>query len=155
MKSTHLTEANLQEYLFGDIQDGEVATHLAACPECRARLEAYQLLIAIVKKTQPETFSFEVTALAMDTIFLYEKKKIRRQAFVFWGVLAVLTIFIMSFSIPYLPMVMALFSSQSILTTLFLIGTGLLILLVFVVDIFRQYKKKKAELFKNDLQPSL
>lgn len=155
MKSTHLTEDNLQEYLFNELQDGEIGTHLTACPECRERLEAYQLLIANVKKTQPETFSFDVTALAMDTIFFYEKKKSRRQAFVFWAVLAALSIFILSFSIPYLPMILALFSSQSILTILFLIGTGLFIMLFSVADLIRQYKKKEAELFKNDLQPSL
>jgi hypothetical protein len=155
MKDAHLTEENLQEYFFNEFQDSEIAMHLAGCPDCRERLEAYQLLIANVKKIQPESFSFEVTALAMDKIFLYEKKKNKRKEIVLWGVLATVSILISSFSIPYLPMIFALFYSQSIFSTLFLIGTGLFILAFLVADIIRQYKKKEDEIFKNDLQPML
>ncbi|MDZ4147446.1 MAG: hypothetical protein U1C58_04095, partial [Flavobacteriaceae bacterium] len=61
MKSTHLTDENLQAFILNEIQDDTIATHLAVCPNCREKLEKYQHLIVGITKIAPETFSFDVT----------------------------------------------------------------------------------------------
>jgi hypothetical protein len=153
MESSHLTDEILQAYLLKEIHDDTVSAHLTVCSTCRERLEKYQFLTDNVKEIKPETFSFDVAALAMNTVMLYEQKKRKKQEFVFWGILVILLIAISSFSIPYLPKIIAIFSSKSVLTALLVTGTGLVVLLFLLADIIRNYKAKEDQLFKNNLQP--
>lgn len=155
MKTIHLTDEILQAHLLKEIQDDTIATHINLCSTCRKRLEAYQLLIDSVQKTTPETFSFNVTTLVMNNIMLYEKKKSKKQELRFWGLLIFLVMAISSFSIPFIPRAFAIFHSTTILTTLLVIGTGLVVLLFLLADIIQQYKAKEDKLFKNNLQPVL
>ncbi|MFN7116954.1 MAG: anti-sigma factor family protein [Saprospiraceae bacterium] len=155
MKSIHLTDEILQAFLLKEIQDDAIATHLAGCSECRERLKEYQFLIDSVQKIKTETFSFDVTTLAMNNIMLYEKKKSRSQELIFWGLLIGLFIGISSFSIPFIPLILDIFYSKSIITTLLVMGTGLGVLLFLLADITRQYKAKEDKIFKNNLQPTL
>lgn len=155
MKTIHLTDEILQAYLLKEIHDDTIATHLAVCSTCKERLETYQLLIDSVRETTPEIFSFSVTTLVMNNIMLYEKKKSKKQELRFWGLLIFLVMVISSFSIPFMPRIFAIFYSTSILTTLLVIGTGLIVLLFLLADIIQQYKTKEDKLFKNNLQPVL
>lgn len=155
MKTIHLTDEILQAYLLKEIHDDTIAMHLAVCPICKERLETYQLLIDSVRETTPEIFSFSVTTLVMNNIMLYEKKKSKKQELRFWGLLIFLVMVISSFSIPFMPRIFAIFYSTSILTTLLVIGTGLIVLLFLLADIIQQYKTKEDKLFKNNLQPVL
>jgi len=155
MKSIHLTDEILQAFLLKEIRDDSIAAHLIVCSKCRKRLEEYQYLIDSVQKIKTETFSFDVTILAMNNIVLYEKKKSKKQELVFLGLLIFLLIAISSFSIPFIPKILAIFCSKSILTTLLVIGTGLVVLLFLLADITQQYKTKEEKIFKNNLQPIL
>lgn len=155
MKSSHLSDEILQEYLLNEIQDASIATHLTVCSICRKRLEEYEFLIDCVQKIETETFSFNVSTLVMNHITLYEKKKSKRQALIFWGLLALVFIAIASFSIPYFPAVLSIFDSKPMATTLLIIGTGSLVLLYLLADIIQQYKSKEEKLFRNNLQPKL
>lgn len=155
MKSIHFTDEILQAYLLKEIQDDTIATHLTVCSTCRERLEEYQFLIDSVQKTKTETISFNVTTLAMNTIMLYEKKKSKKQELVFWGLLIFLLLAISSFSIPFIPRMLAIFYTKSILTTLLIIGTGLVVLFFLLADITQQYKAKEEKIFQNNLQPIL
>jgi hypothetical protein len=155
MKNIHLTDEVLQAFLLKEIQDDTVATHLTVCSKCRKRLEEYQFLIDNVQKIKTETFSFNVTTLAMNNIMLYEKKKSNKQELVFWGLLIFLLMAISSFSIPFIPKIFTIFYSKSIFTTLLVIVTGLVVLLFLLADITQQYKTKEKKIFKNNLQPIL
>ena len=155
MKSIHFTDEILQAYLLKEIQDDTIATHLTVCSTCRERLEEYQFLIDSVQKTKTETISFNVTTLAMNTIMLYEKKKSKKQELVFWGLLIFLLLAISSFSIPFIPRMLAIFYTKSILTTLLIIGTSLVVLFFLLADITQQYKAKEEKIFQNNLQPIL
>ena len=155
MKNIHLADEVLQAYLLKEILDDTVATHLAVCSTCQKKLEEYQFLIDSVQKTKAETFSFNVTTLAMNHIMLYEKKKSKKQEFVFWGSLIFLLVAISCFSIPFIPKILAIFYSKSILTTLFVIGTSLAVLFFLMVDIIQQFKAKEEKIFQNNLQPIL
>lgn len=155
MNTIHLTDEMLQAYLLKETEDETFALHLATCSLCRKKLEAYQLLIDGVQTMKPETFSFNITALAMNRIVLYEQRKSKKQVWVYWGLLVFLLIVIASFSIPFLPRLRILFYSRSVVTTLLVTGTGLAVLLFLLADITRQYKKKENKLFKQHLQPVL
>lgn len=155
MKNSHLTDEVLQGFLLNEIQDDAIATHLTVCTECRERLEDYQYLVDSVQKIKPETFSFDITALAMNSIMLYEQKKSKKQGLLFWGLLIFLLIIIASFSIPYIPKMFAIFYTKSIFTTLLMVGTGLVVFLFLLADITQQYKTKEAKIFKHNLQPTL
>ncbi len=155
MNSIHLTDEMLQAYLLKEFQDDTIASHLTTCSMCRKKLEEYQLLIDSVQTMKPETFSFNVTPLAMNRIVLYEKKKTKKQALVYWGILAFLLIAIASFSIPFIPRILAIFYATSVVATLLVTGTGLAVLLFLLVDIIQQYKAKEDKIFKNNLQPIL
>lgn len=152
--NSHLTDEILQAFLLKEQQDDTIATHLAVCSKCREKLEEYQSLIDHVQQIKPETFSFDVTTLAMNTVVLYEQKKSKKEALVFWGLLVFLSIVLISFSIPFLPQLLGIFDSKSPFTTLFVIGTGLAVLLFLLTDMIQQYKTKEKKLFA-DLQPTL
>lgn len=153
MKHLHLSDEILQAFALNERQDDTTAEHLSACSICRQRLEAYQHLMAGIEQIKPEVFSFDVTALAMDQIGRYEKKKNKKENLVFWGVSAIVSIGISGFAIPFVPTVFAIFNSESIFTTLLVIGTGLAVLLFLLADAMRQYQKKERQLFKDHLQP--
>lgn len=155
MKHKHLTDDILQVFLLKEIQDDTIATHLGECSNCREKLEKYQRLVVGISKIAPETFSFDVTTLVMDKITLFEKKKSKKQEFVFFGLLTFLLAVIASVSIPFIPKILTIFYSKSIFTTLFVIAIGLFVLLFLLADISRQYKTKEEKLFNNDLQPIL
>lgn len=155
MKSDHLTDETLQAFLLKEIQDDTIATHLSVCPDCREKLEKYHHLIVAISKIAPETFSFDVTTLVMDKIIRYEKKKSNKQEFIFWALLIFLSVVIASFAIPFIPKILTQFYSKFIFTTLLAVGTGLVVLLFLLVDIYQQYKTKEEKIFKNNLQPIL
>jgi predicted tellurium resistance membrane protein TerC len=153
MKSSHLTDETLQAFLLKEIQDETVAAHLTGCSACSERLEEYQTLINRVQQVEAEAFSFDVSALAMQSVLLYEKKKSKKQELVFWGLLIVLVIAIASFSVPFIPAVLALFSLTADFSILLITGTGAVVLLFLLADIVRQYKAKEEKLFATNLQP--
>ncbi|RIW13403.1 hypothetical protein D0X99_16670 [Algoriphagus lacus] len=152
--SSHLSDEALQSYLLKEIQDDSlIVEHLEACSKCQKRLEEYQVVIKNVQKIEPEGFTFDVSALVMNTVTVYEKRKSRRQEFAFWGVLILLVLGISFFSLPFLPAVFKLFFSGSGLITLLAIGVGLGVFLFLLTDIIRQNQVKEGKIFKNNLQP--
>ena len=155
MESIHVTDEVLQAFLLNELQDDTVATHLGGCSNCREKLEKYRQMVVGIPQIAPETFSFDVTTLVMNNILLYDKRKRKMQALFFWGVLVLLLLVISSFSIPFMPAVLAIFHSKSIFTTLLLIETGLVVLLFLFADIARQYKMKEEKILKNKWQPIL
>jgi amino acid transporter len=146
MSSTHISDEKLQGFLLNDLQDDAIGAHLAACPICREKLDAYQYVIDNAQKIEAESFSFDVTTLAMNTVMQYEQQKNKEQAWVFWGIWAFVSIVIVSCAIPFVPAVLAVFNSKSIFTTLLVLGTGVLVLVFLLVDIVREYGAKARTL---------
>ena len=117
MTNNHLTDETLQAFLLKEIQDDTIMAHLDVCSNCREKLESYQYLVDNIQRVAPETFSFDVATVVMDRIKLYERQESKKQGLVFWGLLIFLLIVISSFSIPFIPRILAIFYSKSILTT--------------------------------------
>ena len=155
MKSIHLTDQVLQGYLLKEISYDTIANHLNECSICQQKLDEYRLLIAGIEETTTENFSFDITAVAMNAIVLYEKKRKLKQEFLFWSLLISLCMVIISFAIPFMPQILALFSGKFTSATLLVITTGFFVLLFLWIDISRQFKLKENKIFKTHLQPIL
>lgn len=155
MKDDHLTDEILQAYLLREMHDDTIAEHLATCSHCLEKLDDYRSLISGIQRTVPEPFSFDVTALVMDKIMLYEKKKDRKEKLFFWWFLTFSLVAISLFSIPFIPRILTFFNSIPVIKTLMIAGTGLGVLLFLLADINKRYKKKKEIFFKTNLQPTL
>ena len=72
MTNDHLTDEILQAYLFEEMQDDAIASHISVCKECRKKIENYQQLVNNLTKISPDSFAFDVTTLVMNNIVQYE-----------------------------------------------------------------------------------
>ena len=155
MTNNHLTDETLQAVMLKEIQDDTITAHLATCSSCREKLGNYQHLVVGIQKIAPETFSFDITTVVMDRIMLFERQESRKQELVFWGLLTLLLLVISSFSIPFVPQILTIFYSIPFFTILFVVGTGLVVLLFLLADINKEFKMKEEKIFQNKLQPIL
>ncbi|MCA6364093.1 MAG: hypothetical protein IM638_13720 [Bacteroidetes bacterium] len=153
MNNNHLTDETIQAIILNEIQDNTYDAHLAGCFICRKKRDEYHALINQLQEVETETFSFDVSDLAMHAVMLFEKKKRGKQELFFWGFFAVMLIIVSSFSIPYIAQVLDYICAGSIVTTLLVTGTALIVLLIILTDIIRQYKTKEGNLFNTNLQP--
>ena len=155
MTNHHLTDEILQAFLLDGMQDDTIASHLSVCIECHTKLESYQNVINNLKKIPSETFAFDMTTLVMDNIVKYETQKSKKQELVFWAFLMFFLVSIASFALPYVPQILSIFDAIPNFATLFIIGTGIMVVLFLLVDLIKQYKLKEEKIFKNNLQPTL
>lgn len=153
MIKNHLSDETLQAFLLKDTNDNHVVEHLSVCEVCRMKLLNYQHLVIGIEKMRSESFDFDVTSLVMDRVIQYEKQKRSHPKLVFWLLLAILLIVISSFSIPFIHSIITLFNSLPLITTLLIMGTGTVVLVVLLADIYRQYKMNEKKYLKNNLQP--
>jgi protein-S-isoprenylcysteine O-methyltransferase Ste14 len=100
-----------------------------------------------------ETFSFDVAELAMHTIAQFETKKSKLENWIFWGIAIVLIVITTLLCLPFLPKVLAIFSSNSVWTTLFASATGILLFTVLLIDVIKQHKSKEQKLLNQQVQP--
>ena len=153
MKNNHLTDETLQAFLLNEIQDDAVNSHIAGCAVCSAKLENYQHLIERINKITPEPFSFDVTTVVMHKIEQHVVQENRKQDWIFWGIMTALTGGIVLLSLPFLQPIVNIFYATSFFTNLFIIGTGLCVVIIFVADLYKLYTVKEKILFHNNLQP--
>ncbi len=155
MKNEHLTEETLQAFLLKETQEDGIATHLLACENCRARFENYQHLVAEIQKIAPETFSFDVTTVVMDKIVSYERKESSKQELILWGVLILLLLVILGFSLPFVPQIFSIFSAMPLFSNFLLFGTSIFVLVFLIADIYKAHKIEEKKIFGNNLQPTI
>lgn len=153
MKSNHLTEEILQAVLLKDIQNDTIDAHIGECSICRAKLENYQNLVESLQKVEPETFSFDVTTVVMHKIELFEKQKNTQKALAFWSILIIFIGSLVLISLPFLIPILNVFSSITLYTNIFIVGSGLSVLIFLLSDLYKQYKIKEKILFEDNLQP--
>jgi hypothetical protein len=153
MKNNHLTDETLQEFLLNEIQDDAINVHIAECSICYTKLENYRHLIERINEITPETFSFDVTNVVMHKIEQYVVRENTIRDLIFWGIMATLIGSIVLLSLPFLKPIVSVFYTKSLFTNLFIIGTGICVVIFFVADIYKLYKAKEKILFDNNLQP--
>jgi hypothetical protein len=155
MKNNHFSDETLQAFLFKEIEDENIAQHLAMCSICQAKLETYQSLVDNIQKMAPETFSFDLTTMVMDNVMAFEKKKQKINELSFWGAFTLIFLIISTFSLSFLPQPLRIFYELPFISNLLIIGTGFVFLLFLLADLFKQYKIKEKKIFENKLQPVL
>ena len=143
MKSTHLTDENLQAFILNEIQDDTIATHLVVCPNCREKLEKYQHLIVGISKIAPETFSFDVTTVVMEKIKEVETQKEKNSNIVLYMSLSIVSIVALVLLYPYIKIIFTQFKSFSIMANVFMLVSVLGVVIFLLNDLFRQYKQKE------------
>lgn len=144
MKSMHLTDELLQDYVFTGILDENATKHLASCDQCIAQLKAYQNLSSTLNTLAVETFSFNTSSLVIQKIEMRRKKK-KIELNLFYtsllGLILVPVYFI-------LPMIVTAFNVQLIdNAAMVLLVTGTLCVISFlVIDMFRTQKEKELKI---------
>lgn len=153
MENNHLTDETLQAFLLNELQDDAIAIHITGCSICHAKLENYRQLMERINKITPETFSFDVTSVVMHKIEQHAIQENIKHNFIFWGILVALVGGIVLLGFPFLKPIISIFYATSFFTNLFIIGTGLCVVLFFVVDIYKSYNAKEKIVVGNNLQP--
>lgn len=143
MKSIHLTDEILQEFLLNELQDDAIATHLAVCSKCQKTLEEYQYLIENVQKIKTETFSFDVIFLVMEKIKEVETKKEKNTNIVLYMSLSIVSIVALVLLYPYIKIICTQLKSFSTRTNVFMLVSILGVVIFLMNDLFRQYKQKE------------
>ncbi len=144
MKSMHLTDELLQDYVFTGILYENATKHLASCDQCIAQLKAYQNLSSTLNTLAVETFSFNTSSLVIQKIEMRRKKK-KIELNLFYtsllGLILVPVYFI-------LPMIVTAFNVQLIdNAAMVLLVTGTLCVISFlVIDMFRTQKEKELKI---------
>lgn len=143
MKTKHLTDEVVQDYVVHKISDEQFALHIMECGDCNAKIEAYQVLVNTINSIKPETFSFDITALVLQKIEATESK---RNALCSYALITILNIFILSvilFSVSILEPITQAFHSLKLIDNAFIIVSALSVFIFLIKDLLRQYKQKE------------
>lgn len=147
MNNYHPNEQALQSYLIENTQDINIKQHISECNDCKQKLSEYNKLQEYFSKVESNGFNFDTSSIVLNRIYRYENQKNNKEAIVLWSIFSLFIILILVISIPYLLKIVSLFNYTSINSTLFSIGTGLLMLFYLLIDTNRKYKEKKSLLF--------
>jgi hypothetical protein len=141
MKTEHLTEFEIQDYLYGDaVSTQDIKDHLNECASCRLRTAQVEKIFEMVKELEKPVFDFNLAALVS------EKLPGKKQEFSFGKYLLYLFIFV---SVPATAALICLFSTS--LSHLVMGLTPLLFILLAITaaglilfqwfDTFQHYNK--------------
>jgi hypothetical protein len=148
MSNNHLTDYTIQSYILKEISEEIVELHISECPDCKAKLETYQLIMSTLENLPSERFSFDVTRLAMEKITESERKKESINNSILMSILGILILGVFALSLPYVKPIFRELQSITAISTLLILVSALSILIFFLADQFRQYKQKENLLFK-------
>jgi hypothetical protein len=135
--SEHLSEEEIQEYVLNE-QNNE---HIQTCALCKAKVEAYQLLITAIEQEPPPVPDFDITDLVMAKL---ETKKTANG----WIYVFMVTGLVISGAFIYLVRtdIAVLFNGISTFLIYLFAITGLFILIAMVADQYKTYKNKMSML---------
>lgn len=69
MKNEHLTDIDIQNFLFDDVfSDKEVISHLGSCEKCRVRVENYKQIFETVREMEKPVFDFNLAESVMQRL---------------------------------------------------------------------------------------
>jgi hypothetical protein len=138
MKTQHLSDENIQEYILSKSHEMSVIEHLHGCDVCKAKVEVYQNIITGIKELAPAEFDFNLSELVMVKI----EQKDFNYSNVFW-LLVILGIGVMVITVLFFGRHMAnLFSGVSEMASYLVVTTAVVLLLFQGVEIVRKYKRQ-------------
>ncbi len=142
MSNNHLSDEVIQSLLLEESCEEVIASHLAACADCKAKMDAYKELIFNIKKLEPETVPFNVSEMAMQKIWVSEPKRSEE-----FGLIALLAFLIMGSFVLCYPWIKPAFRNWNTSITPFAFVTAVSISIYILADLYRQYKKKFTMIF--------
>lgn len=92
MSDMHLSARELQEYILDRSSlAADRAAHAGVCPDCRAEIEAYTLLMEGLGRQPKPAFDFDVAAAVLAQLQPAEQKADRRYRYILAAVITVIT----------------------------------------------------------------
>ncbi len=148
MENKHLTEENIQSFILKEIVDEKIRIHLSQCKECQAKYNTYNMLLSSITSLQPETFSFDVSAIVMQKIEADKTKKTTENYSLLYAILGLFCIGIFTVLFPYFKPILLYFLKLSVFENGLIFITFLGITIFLLNDIFRNHKKNEILLFE-------
>lgn len=69
MVTNHLNDEELQLFAFDKVNcELRIAEHISSCPECKAKVKAYYLLIQGIRQQPQATFDFDITGTVLQRL---------------------------------------------------------------------------------------
>jgi predicted RND superfamily exporter protein len=142
VKKKHLTDLDIQGYLFGDEKPGsDISDHITQCENCRIRTEQYKLIFEDVARQEKPVLGFDLVGSVMANL------PHKRQVF---SLTRSLIYILTSLIIPAAGIILYLFSTRLSgilvgLTPLFvaLLATTVILLIAFqCLDTYMVYNKR-------------
>ena len=142
MKNTHLTDLEIQVFLFQEINpDHDISVHLQQCGECRIKADQYRQIFELAGKEEKPAFEFDLTELVMEQLPSRKPEVSLEKSLIY---------LILLIALPVAGVLIFLFYTRfSLLLTgvspffIYLTATGMISLLLFQsIDTYMKYKKR-------------
>lgn len=141
MNNDHLTDDIIQAYVLQEVADKPIALHISVCASCKAKLESYRVLMHTIGNIEPETFSFDATALVMQKIRQSENRKATIGDYALSAISGLLILGVFILCIPFIKPVFQLFHAVTGIANVLIVVSALSVLLFLSADVFRQYRQ--------------
>ena len=138
----HLTDEEIQLYVIEKENDDEnVVQHVHSCELCKAKVEAYQLLIIGIKQQPAPSFGFNLSELVLNK--LPQSIKTSNDRLLSWIFISICIGLIGGASVYFSKYISALFKSFGTTSLIYLLGvSAVTIISVLVFDLYRKYNSQ-------------
>jgi len=146
MLTKHLTDDEIQLYALDDLGcEIKIIEHIKLCSQCKARVEAYQLLFNGIKQQPEHSFNFDLSALVLAQLpspgAVPSRNNLAVYLFIFIGI-------VLMGSVLYIfrDYMITLFAGIASLVIYLILSTVLTILVALCFDMYKNYQKKMGAL---------
>lgn len=142
MKTTHLTEEEIQQYVLDEtVASIAVIEHIHSCKQCKEKASAYQLLFSGLQQQPQASFDFNLEELVMFQLPLPAPKPVRENVLIYVFIAAAAAI--VGFALYYFREYVTTLFENIASAFIYLVLTAFITISVFlIIDMYKSYKKK-------------
>ena len=140
MKSQHLSEEIIQDFVFNRSADPPVLEHMQGCEVCKAEVLVYQSLFAGIKEQAVAEFDFDLSESVLAGI--EEKQSAKPVVLWLFGLLGVGVV--LSVGFLFGKQIATMFSGVSEMTSYLVVTSAMVLGLFQAIELVRKYKKQLA-----------
>ncbi len=143
MRTTHLTDKEIQQYVTEGAADASIRQHINSCERCSEMAAAYRVLITGLRDQPAERFDFSVTDLVMQQLTVPapaskgKKENVLIYAFITAG--AAIVVFALYFFRKYMS---SIFESMAPVFINLALTAFMTLSIFLITDMYKKYKKK-------------
>jgi hypothetical protein len=146
MLTKHLTDDEIQLYAMNDQGCGiKIIEHVKLCSQCKAKVEAYQLLFTGIKHQPEPSFNFDLSALVLAQLpssrAIRSGNNLAVYLFILIGIILMGSVFYI-----FRDYMITLFSGIASLVIYLILSTVLTILVALCFGMYKNYQKKMEAL---------